>query len=552
VVGKTLLMWQMNRKYPLAVCFWLLVLGTCSGVQADWIKPIMSARAGIDSIERVLVIRDVDSLQLFGKQMLDLGDIAGGPGHELLITRWESANDSSRAFIYYGGTPLDGNADLRYVYLGRNLRAVGDLNRDGYTDFAQWHLPLQPQIDFDIFWGGPLFDNLPDMVIPNHFSLSYDAVDLDGDGVLELPVIRDINALAGVIDIYKTGALFDTIPNYIITDTSVRFGFDLCTGDFNGDGFGDIAVSADYGLSTDSAKVYVYFGGRSFDTTVDLIIRNTSQDPVTISNFGRFVFNVGDFNVDGFDDLLICPGSNAPGGLYMGSANFDGTLDVIVNQYRGGFGYFPPTDVERAGDINHDGYPDFIIGYVAAPWRYEAHLYLGGPDVKQYMPADIWIEESMIPGALLDFGEAVAGIGDFTGDGIDDIAVRSRTGYGPDTWWGEVNIFAGWKSSQSDVPLDRDKRIPDDFSLMQNYPNPFNGSTVIKFGLSRRAQATLTIFNLSGRLVRTIVNQSLPAGSYRATWDGTDSLGKPVASGVYLYRLKLGEQSFSRKMSLLK
>ncbi|HSG29350.1 MAG TPA: PKD domain-containing protein, partial [Candidatus Krumholzibacterium sp.] len=73
--------------------------------------------------------------------------------------------------------------------------------------------------------------------------------------------------------------------------------------------------------------------------------------------------------------------------------------------------------------------------------------------------------------------------------------------------------------------------------LAQNHPNPFNPSTTIRFGLSRDSRVSLKIFDTTGRLVRVIVDGSLPAGHYRENWDGLNSRGVPVSSGIYYYRL---------------
>jgi flagellar hook assembly protein FlgD len=76
--------------------------------------------------------------------------------------------------------------------------------------------------------------------------------------------------------------------------------------------------------------------------------------------------------------------------------------------------------------------------------------------------------------------------------------------------------------------------------------------TTIRFELDRPGPATLRVYSVSGALVRTLVERSLPAGHYRSQWDGRDSAGRPVGSGIYIYRLTEGGRNLSRKMSLLK
>ena len=79
--------------------------------------------------------------------------------------------------------------------------------------------------------------------------------------------------------------------------------------------------------------------------------------------------------------------------------------------------------------------------------------------------------------------------------------------------------------------------LPKILSFSQNTPNPFNPSTTIRFELPHAAPVDLSVFNISGQKIRTLVHQNKPAGSYSVIWDGVDKSGNKVASGVYFYRL---------------
>jgi hypothetical protein len=97
--------------------------------------------------------------------------------------------------------------------------------------------------------------------------------------------------------------------------------------------------------------------------------------------------------------------------------------------------------------------------------------------------------------------------------------------------------------------------LPTDFTLNQNYPNPFNPETTIEFAVgseSANRQVRLVVYNLLGETIATIINEPLPAGKYTYKWRGTSQDGQTVASGVYLYRLMVGDQSQTKKMVLLK
>ena len=89
--------------------------------------------------------------------------------------------------------------------------------------------------------------------------------------------------------------------------------------------------------------------------------------------------------------------------------------------------------------------------------------------------------------------------------------------------------------------------IPD-FRLGQNYPNPFNPHTRIEFKLPAAGHVNLTIYNVLGQRVTTLINKNLNAGSHRVTWDGRNAKGLPVGSGVYCYQLKAGNLIVSKKM----
>ena len=90
------------------------------------------------------------------------------------------------------------------------------------------------------------------------------------------------------------------------------------------------------------------------------------------------------------------------------------------------------------------------------------------------------------------------------------------------------------------------------FALEQNVPNPFNPSTSIAFAIPENADVSLAVYDVAGRLVRTLVEGRRRAAYYEVEWDATDNRGVPVASGVYFYRLVAGKQTTTRKMVLIK
>jgi len=104
------------------------------------------------------------------------------------------------------------------------------------------------------------------------------------------------------------------------------------------------------------------------------------------------------------------------------------------------------------------------------------------------------------------------------------------------------------------TPLDVDQTpgMPTEFALNQNYPNPFNPTTNISFSLPKDSHVMLQVFDVTGALVKTLVDQSIRAGNMSVHWDGTNLSGNKVASGVYLYRLAAGDFVTAKKMVLMK
>ena len=94
--------------------------------------------------------------------------------------------------------------------------------------------------------------------------------------------------------------------------------------------------------------------------------------------------------------------------------------------------------------------------------------------------------------------------------------------------------------------------VPREFALNQNYPNPFNPWTEIKYQVPQASHVKVTVYNTLGVLVATLVDRNEEAGYYNVTWDGNDSRGNVVASGIYLYKMEAGSFSVVKKMVFMK
>ena len=134
---------------------------------------------------------------------------------------------------------------------------------------------------------------------------------------------------------------------------------------------------------------------------------------------------------------------------------------------------------------------------------------------------------------------------------IDRSGIVVYRGHGYNT--NEVETAIEQALNSTDITND-DLANPSQFSLKQNYPNPFNPQTTISFQLNNTSplEVRLLIYDLLGKNIKTLVNNKLSAGSYQVKWDGLNSNGKQVISGIYYYELQVGNQKLVKKMSLVR
>ena len=111
---------------------------------------------------------------------------------------------------------------------------------------------------------------------------------------------------------------------------------------------------------------------------------------------------------------------------------------------------------------------------------------------------------------------------------------------------------AVWTVGSETFTLDNELVGPISFSLGNNYPNPFNPSTNIEFSIAEPSFVSLSIFDASGRLVKTLLSESKVADHYSVTWDGTSNNGINVSAGMYLYKINAGSFTETKKMLLVK
>lgn len=117
---------------------------------------------------------------------------------------------------------------------------------------------------------------------------------------------------------------------------------------------------------------------------------------------------------------------------------------------------------------------------------------------------------------------------------------------------GSLNYVVNPLLTEVESSFDNNNRLPMGFKLLQNYPNPFNPSTNILFDIPKSSHVKITIYNILGQIVKTIIDENRYAGSYNIKWDGKDNTGDIVSTGVYFCHMKAGDFSKTIKIMLIR
>lgn len=119
--------------------------------------------------------------------------------------------------------------------------------------------------------------------------------------------------------------------------------------------------------------------------------------------------------------------------------------------------------------------------------------------------------------------------------------------------WGVSNATgAAYLISNDETSIDQELIICSVENEITNFPNPFNPATTIKFSIKNESEVELSIFNIKGQLIKTLINEPLNIGEYSVIWNGKDNYEKSISSGVYFYQIKTPTGTISKRMLLLK
>lgn len=378
--------------------------------------------------------------------------------------------------------------------------SCGDFNSDGIIDLA---IPVRFSNIISVWFGTGTGNFTPaQQVGVNAEPQSVEIADYNGDGYLDIAVCCNNSST------YYYDILINDKTGHFVKVQQVNVAGrpdNSTTGDIDGDGDIDILTST---AVISSSNCYILFNsGTGFFTVTQITLTNTSYTPTP-----------GDLDGDGDLDLVV---NGSTSSIVNG-------IKVLINNGTGVFtsgqsfgnqtlAYGP----KYLRDINNDGYLDLVatIGGIL-----EIYTNNGAGTFTLYLT----IANNGWPGYSI-------GIGDINGNGNMDICTPGYT---------TASVFNIYTAN----PLVGifNNEIPVSYYI-RNYPNPFNPVTNLEFGIEKKSNVIISIYDILGREIEVLVNEKLQPGRYQVEFDGSQ-----YPSGVYYYTIKTEDYTQSRKMVLIK
>jgi len=494
------------------------------------------------------------SLYYWGAAIAGVGDVNGDGYDDVAVGAYryiDGSNDTAKVFIFYGGAAgIDTIPDLlisdfSYGTNGYNV-CGGDINKDGFSDIM-----VCAAGKIYIHFGGTPPSQNADIVFGYGTNRVFDCVatgDLNGDDTLDL-IAGDYFSYSGngSVYIYKGSAAFDTISWVEIKGHGgEELGLTMGSGgDVNNDGDQDLYVGAfansvAYGWA---GRLYVYHGGPVMDTMPDFIKDGEGgsqfwgESPSALckndKGYGR-VWTGSYYYPGGW----LSTKNNGKVELFYGGAPMDSTPDMTIV----GVDTFTGLGTCFASALaDSGGLGDLICGALEDSGRGEGRLWTG--KTNQDTTVNAWITGRWERDQL---GVRTANAGDVNGDGRDEVIFASNA----DTDRQVVICKYTGPDGVAGQPVNNEQLAIS--NLLQNTPNPFSQRTNIKYQINKPGIVNLSIYNVTGQLVKILVNRYQEAGAYKVDWSGQDYNGQTASKAVYIYKLNAAGKNLVKKMTLIR
>ncbi|MBK7868179.1 MAG: T9SS type A sorting domain-containing protein [Ignavibacteriales bacterium] len=463
----------------------------------------------------------------------------------VLSIRPDPNSQAANAMFFRGGNPISSVPVFSIPVSYPRAVTATDWNRDGYRDIVIATDARPSPVKINIYYGGPAIDTLPDYTFQFKFADSSNnfllfkgqnwPIDFNGDGLEELVASNSMTPTkSGSIIFFETDDT-DTLPSYhMLSDTNNAYYYSgnhsavfQQFADIDGDGCTDISMEYLPVNIPDREFRKFYYGNPSFafsdtfkifDTTHIIAIPDMNGD----SKGERITLNYGS-PFPYWYTIVMSFGTKPP------NLSTDAGLNLQNSSY---------TYITSRGDVNHDGFNDFIV-HVS---YYLARLFLGGNPI----PTEKADEYSFNPDNSPNFSGR---IGDVTGDGVDDICIGEEAEYQGFPHTNRVYIMKGVRKPTGVEDDITTANLPTEFSISNNYPNPFNPSTKVRIATVENSVLTFTLFNSNGEEVSSFTKEYAAKGNYE---EEINLSGLPSGAWFLSVRGENGKQIKLLKLLYLK
>jgi hypothetical protein len=513
----------------------------------------------------------------WGSAVAGVGDLNHDGYADIAIASTEDATNGAhagRVSIYLGGPGGPSTTSAFDLFgaaagdsLGFSVAPAGDVNGDGYDDMIVGAPgAASGSGKFYIVYGGPsppfttaAFTDFS--VAGSHIGWSVAGRgDLDGDGYADVAVGAPGYPASGgqdgacLVHLGGPGGLSATYAQLNAPVAGGQFGASLSWGDMNADGYSDLAIGAPGEMTgvTNTGSLYVYLanGAGSFSLPGTKLTKAST-------NYGRRGTSIaanGDINGDGFADII----DGAP---------YSFTLEGVIEQIAGGGALLVRERLERQRRADEsapislggatDATGDFHLDVRArtAAGRKKVQL-----QTQEGPVATPWASIPTVSSAASLTGAPNAG-----GSYLDETAGFANQPAGSNIKW-RLRVHAHspyfpytpWLTPSGNASTLTDLFVPGSavavgrtpggtIGLAPIEPNPSRGEMTFSFRLTEPGAVQLDIYDVAGRLVRTVDHRVHPAGASAVTWDGANAQGRKATAGIYFARLRAGQVTMTRQ-----
>ena len=512
--------------------------------------------AAVDSLNVLMTMETINNNTLYN---VAYGDINGDSLTDLAILKYVPFGDDTRlqVNICYGGDNFDLEPELSFFigYYMNTIRMHGDINGDGADDLIIGQPYVSSGINFQesgrvlVYYGGTSMDSIPDLVLigSDYSDLNYGIrfgydiqfdEDINLDGYNDLFVFSEMEGFrsCGQVNIFLGSENPDNICDWSKTGEADSFyGLGSCFSDITGDSYPEIILYKEKTLVENSLVHYeyeydIYRGG----VTIPNEPETTITAPVEGQYLLDFIHAKRDINQDGRNDILITKNGADTLFCIYGNDSLNTNFTFFRHIDNGGL------DLDHIFfyDLNSDNTDDLL--FLRKRTYYDSQV-----DINYNLDWNGLPDITLSPDTTLDRFMIIGLPGDINNDGLNEI-ITYRFIQDNDGVHAEVEIL-NLISEQSE---DSNIRPYREYQL-SNYPNPFNPETKICFSIPEDSETELTIYNIKGQKVKTLVKEKLRGGKHEILWDGKDSGSNTVGSGVYLYKLNINGKTINTQKCIL-